>query len=121
MDKKIVYALVAGIVVYLLIICLAYVQRDLTIHQLILLLAAPFVMGLLCGGIKNGVILSVVVSFVMLMVELIVISPGAFTNINVVLAFIVMTLPFVGISAGLGAVGGLVGRRIFKNKEEVPS
>jgi len=117
MDKQVVYALAAGIVMYFIIIYLAYVQKDLTIHQLILIFVTPFVIGVLSGGIKKGLILSVVVSFVMLMIELIVIIPSAFTDINVVLALMAMILPYVGISAGMGAVGGLLGRRVFKNKQ----
>jgi hypothetical protein len=114
-DKKIIYALVVGTVLYALLIYLAYVQRDLTGSQLVLMLAAPVVMGALSGGVKKGVIVGFVVSFIMLLVEVIVLQSGAFTDVNVVAAVIIMmALPWALISAGLGAVGGLVGRRIFK-------
>ena len=115
MDKKIIYALIVGIVMYLLLIYLAYVQRDLTGSQLVLMLATPFVVGFLSGGVKKGLVIGFGVSFVMLLLEVMVIQWGAFTDPNVVMAIIVMmVLPFALISAGLGTAGGLLGRRIFK-------
>jgi len=115
MNKMVIYALVVGIVMYVLVIYLAFIQKDLTIHQLILMLAAPFVSGFLSGGIKKGLILGFIIPLVMLMVEAIVIQPGAFTDANVVMAIILMmVLPFAGISAALGVAGGFLGKRIFK-------
>ena len=115
MDKKIIYALIVGIVMYLLLIYLAYVQRDLTGSQLVLMLATPFVVGFLSGGVKKGLVIGFGVSFVMLLLEVMVIQWGAFTDPNVVMAIIVMmVLPFALISAGGGAAGGCLCRRIFK-------
>jgi hypothetical protein len=50
----------------------------------------------------------------MLMVEEIVLQSGAFTNPNIVMAIIMLSLPFALISAGLGALGGLIGKRLLK-------
>ena len=110
-----IYALVVGVVLYVLLVYLAYVERDLTGSQLVLMLATPLVMGVLSGGVRKGAFVGFVVSFVMLLVEVIVLQSGAVTDVNVVAAVIIMmVLPWALISAGLGAVGGLVGRRIFK-------
>jgi len=110
-----IYALVVGVVLYVLLVYLAYVERDLTGSQLVLMLATPLVMGVLSGGVRKGAFVGFVVSFVMLLVEVIVLQSGAFSDVNVVAAVIIMmVLPWALISAGLGAVGGLVGRRIFK-------
>jgi len=111
----VILALVAGIAIYVLVIILAYIQRDLTGSQLILMLVAPFVTGFLSGGIKKGLTLGFLVSFVMLVVEAIIIMPGAFTDPNVVMAvLLMMALPWAGISVALGAAGGFLGKRIFK-------
>ncbi len=115
MDKKIGYALVVGIVMYALLIYLAYIQRDLTGPQLVLMLATPFVMGVLSGGVKKGLIIGFIVSFVVVLFEVIMLQWNALADYNVVMAIVLMmVLPFALISAGLGAVGGLLGRRIFK-------
>jgi len=111
----VIRALVAGIAIYVLVIILASIQRDLTGSQLILMLVAPFVTGFLSGGVKKGLTLGFLISFVMLIVEAIIIMPGAFTDPNVVMAvLLMMVLPFAGISVALGAAGGFLGKRIFK-------
>jgi hypothetical protein len=112
-----VIGVVVGIVMYILLIYLASVEGDLTGTQLILMLAAPLVMGVLSRGTKIGLLLGFVISFVMLIVEAIIIQPEAFADPNRVMAVIIMmVLPFAGISAGLGAVGGLVGSRVLEKK-----
>jgi len=115
MDKKIIYALAVGIVMYALLVYLAYLQRDLTGVQLILMLATPFVMGVLSGGVKRGLMMGFAVSFVVLLLEVMMLQWGAFSDPNVVMAVVIMmVLPFALISAVLGMAGGLLGRRIFK-------
>ena len=115
MDKKIVRALIGGIAVYVLVIILAYIQRDLSGPQLLLMLVAPFVTGFLATGVKKGLILGFLISFVMLIVEALILMPGAFSDPNVVMAILLMSaLPFALISIPLGATGGLLGRRVFK-------
>jgi len=116
LDKKIIVAIAVGIAVYIPVIYLASVQRDLTGQQLILMLAAPFVVGIISGGVKNGLILGFLVSFIMLILESLVIMPGAFSNPNVAMTVVVMTLPIAGISLALGAAGGFLGKRVFKKQ-----
>jgi len=120
MDKKTIYALVAGTVLYILLLYLAYIQRDLTGQQLILMLVAPLLIGFLSGGVKRGLILSFLLSFTMFIVEVIVMfGPGALSNPNVFMAILLMmALPLTGLSAGLGAVGGLIGRLVFKKPKK---
>ena len=119
MDKNVIYAVVVGVVLYIMLVYLAYVQGELTGPQLLLMLIAPIVMGVLSGGVKKGTITSFVVSFLALLVEVVIMQSGTFSDINVVMAVIIMMLlPWALISAGLGALGGLVGRRIFKKKQQ---
>jgi uncharacterized membrane protein len=114
MKLKTLSAIVIGIVMYALVIVLASVQKDLTLPQLILMLATPFVIGLLAGGVKNGLIFGFVISFVMLIVEAVALQPSAFGDPNRAMATILMmALPFGLISAGLGAVGGFAGSKVF--------
>lgn len=73
-------------------------------------------MGIFSRGIKKGVILGFLISFIMFMVELIVLYPGAFTDLDMVMAIIIMILPWVALSTGLGAVGGLISEFVFRRK-----
>lgn len=115
MDRKIVYAIVVGIVMYMLLLYLAYLQRDLTGSQLVLILATPLVMGILSAGVKKGLMVGFAVSFVMVLIEVMILQWGAFADVNVVMAVVIMmVVPLALLSAGLGALGGLLGRRIFK-------
>jgi hypothetical protein len=117
MDKNVIYSLVAGLIIYFVVIYLAYIQRDLTGQQLVLMIVAPIVIGILSGGIKKGIIIAAVVSLVMMTLEVVVLMSGAISDLNVLLTImIMMALPWVAISAGLGAVGGLISRRLFKKK-----
>ena len=115
MNMKTVSAVVVGIAMYVLLIVLASIQRDLTLAQLVLMLATPFVIGFLSGGVKKGLMLGFLISFVMLIVEVVVLQSGRFADLNVVVATVLMmALPFGLISAGLGAAGGFVGKKMFK-------
>ncbi|MBS7633535.1 hypothetical protein KEJ15_07985 [Candidatus Bathyarchaeota archaeon] len=117
MDKRIIYAIVAGIVMYSLLVYLAYVQRELTGPQLLLMLVAPCVVGVLSGGIKRGAAFGFVFSFAAVLIEVAILQSGALGDVNLVMAVIIMiALPWALISAGLGALGGLLGRHIFKKK-----
>ncbi len=114
MDNRTSTAIFAGAILYVIVIALRYVQNDLTGPQLLLMLAAPAATGLLARGVKKGLTPSFAISLVMLTLEAVITLPGAFANPNVAVAIILMLLPFALISAALGAVGGLLGRRIFK-------
>jgi uncharacterized membrane protein len=100
---------------YALVIVLASGQRDLTLPQLILMLATPFVIGFLAGGVKKGLVFGFIVPFVMLVVEAVVLQPGTFTDPNVAMAAVIMmALPFGLLSTGLDAAGGYAGGKAFK-------
>jgi len=114
-NKNIIYSVVIGVAIYAVVIYLAFIQRDLTGQQLILMLAAPLAIGVVSGGVKKGLSFGFLIPFIMLILESAVLQPGAFANPNVVLAVVVMmVLPLAAISAGLGAAGGLIGKRVFK-------
>lgn len=115
MKLRTVSAIVVGIVMYAFVIVLASVQKDLTLPQLILMVATPLVIGFLVGGVKNGLIFGFFIPFVMLIVEAVVLQPSAFADPNrAVTTILMMALPFGLISAGLGAAGGFAGRKVFK-------
>jgi len=115
MNARIVFASIVGILMYALVIVLASIQGDLTGPQLVLMLATPFVIGFLSGGVKRGLLLGFLIPFIMLIAEGVTLQPGAFADPNVAMAVILMmALPFALISAGLGAAGGFLGRRLFK-------
>ena len=115
MNRRTIFAVVVGVIMYSLLIVLASIQKDLTGAQLILMLATPFVIGFVAVGVKKGLMLGFLVSFVMLIVEIVVIQPGAFANPNVAAAIILMmAMPWALISTGLGALGGFLGKRVFK-------
>jgi len=119
LDKTTINALIVGIVIYAVVIVLASMQRELTGSQLILMLVAPLLTGILSKGVKKGLILGSSVAFVMIIVELNVLEPGVFVDINLIMAMILMmALPVAAISALLGAIGGFLGKRIFKVKEQ---
>lgn len=115
MNKRTISAVAVGIIMYALLIALAYAQRDLTLAQLVLMLATPFVIGFLSGGIKKGLMLGFLISLVMFTIEVMVIQQGILADVNVALTVIIMmVLPLVLISAGLGAVGGFAGKKLLK-------
>lgn len=53
MDKTVIQPIVIGIVMYGVLIVLAYAQRDLTVTQLILMVAAPLLIGIFSREIKR--------------------------------------------------------------------
>ena len=115
MDRMVVYTVSVGVLMYILVIYLAMIQKDLTGQQLLLILTTPLVMGVISRKAKKGLILGFAMCLVMLIMEAIILQPGAFADPNVAMAIVIMSLPFAGISAALGAIGGLIGKRIFKS------
>ncbi len=114
LDKRVIYAIVVGVVLYALLILVAYLQQDLSIHQLLLIVITPLVMGAVSGKIKKAAILGFVVSFIMLTLELAIIQPVIFTDASMILVGVLMVLPYVVISIALAAVGGLIGKKVIK-------
>jgi len=116
MNKRTISAVAVGIIMYALLIALASAQRDLTLAQLVLMLATPFAIGFLSGGIKKGLTLGFLISLVMLTAEVIIIQNGVFADPNVALTVILlMALPFALISAGIGAAGGFAGKNCSRD------
>jgi len=120
MDKTTTYPIAAGIMIYALIIILAYIQRDITVQQLILIFATPILIGVLSKGVKKGLMHGFLVPFVMVTVEIIVLYPGIFAELNIAIAAVLMmALPIALMSAALGAIGGLLGKHILKNGSKI--
>jgi hypothetical protein len=115
MNKRIIYAVVLGVILYSLIAYLNVIQGDLTIHQLILIIVTPLLIGITVGTVKKSALFGFVISFVMLTLEVFIVQAGASANINVLAAVLLASvLPLALISTGLAALGGLVGKKVIK-------
>lgn len=114
MDKKILCATIVGVILYVLLFYVAYVQKDLSIHQLLLMLITPLIIGVISGKIKRAAILGFVISFVMLTLEPLVLQPAGAADPSRIFATILLIMPFILISVAMAAVGGLIGKRLIK-------
>ena len=111
MNMKTIYSVILGIVLYALLLYIAYVEQTLRIEQLLLIIITPLLVGILSGSIKAGVVLGFFLSLGAFTVEAAIFAGG---NPSVMMGIVVSSLLFVAISAGLGALGGLVGKRMQK-------
>ena len=111
MNMKTIQAIILGIVLYSLLLFVAYVEQTLRIEQLLLIIITPILVGILSGSIKAGAILTFVLSLGAFTVEAAIFAGG---DLNVMIAIVVSSLLFVAISVGLGALGGLIGKRVRK-------
>lgn len=115
MDKRIVYAAVIGVALYLVIFYLNMLQGDLTFHQLLLIIVTPLIVGIVSGKIKNAAAMGFIISFVMLAVEVFVIQNTPSNDANIVFTVLIaMVLPLALISTALAAAGGLIGKKVIK-------
>lgn len=116
MDKKIIYAVVVGIILFALGIALR-IFANAEGPSLILFYATFFIVGFVATGVKRGFILSFALAIIFASVTIAVFMPETFTSaqdINVMFAVIVFILIAAVIGGILGAVGGFLGKRIFK-------
>jgi len=113
MDKKIVYAVIVGVALFALGMTLRIFANQEG-PQIILFFITFLVVGLIATGVKRGLLLSFVLSLILSFASNAILSPQVFDDINVVMALLVFSLIASLMCAALGAVGGLVGKRIFK-------
>jgi len=116
LDNRIIYAAIVGAVLFALGIALRLFANQEGL-QLILFFVTSFFVGIVVVGIKRGFLLSFVLAFIFALVNNLILSPGVFNDPNVAAAVIIFLglLPSL-IGGALGAVGGVVGRRIFKKQ-----
>ena len=112
MDKKIVYAVIVGVALSAVVGALS--SMGMEGPQTILFFATFFLVGLVATGAKKGFLLSFVLSLV---VSFVMNVGGAFqilSDINIVMAVLMFSAVSAAIYGALGAVGGLIGKRVFK-------
>jgi len=116
MDRKFIYAVIVGVVLFAVGVSLRLFANQEGL-QVILFFITAFVIGVVATGVKRGFLLSFVLSLIYGIVNTAIFMPEAFTavsDINVALAFVVLLLINAAIAGAIGAVGGFLGKRIFK-------
>lgn len=113
MDRKIIYAVIVGIVLFVLATALM-VYANQEGFQIILFFLTFFAVGFIATGVKRGFMLSFVLAFIFSVLRSAILFPQNFSDINVVAAIIILSLITSAICGVLGAVGGLIGKRILK-------
>ena len=111
MNIRTIYAVILGIVLYSLYLYITYIEQTLRVEQLLLIIITPLLVGILSGSSKAGTVLGFVLPLGAFTVEAAIF---AWRHPNVMIANVVSSLFFVAISVGLGALGGLIGKRIRK-------
>jgi len=111
-----IYAVVVGVILFALGIALRVFANQEGL-QIILFFITAFIIGFIAAGVKRGFLLGFVLSFIFAIVNTAILMPEAFgatTDINVAMAFIVLNIINSLIGGALSAVGGFIGKRIFK-------
>jgi hypothetical protein len=85
--------------------------------QFILGLITFIIMGVIISDVKRGLILCFVLSLVVGFITNAIIQGPNMSDPNVLVVLPVLLLTDSIIAAGLGAVGGFVGKKFFKTKE----
>jgi len=111
LDNKIVYAIIVGVA--LSAVAMALKTIGLESAQIILFFATFFVVGLVATGVKRGFLLGFVLSLVVSFMMNVGGALQVLSDINVVMAMLMFSLIPAAICGALGAVGGLIGKRVF--------
>jgi hypothetical protein len=112
LDNKIVYAVIVGVA--LSAVSMALRSFGLEGPQMILFFVTFFLVGLVATGVKRGFLLSFVLSLVVSFIMNIAPSPQILSDMNIVMAVFMFSLIGAAICGALGAVGGLIGKKVFK-------
>ncbi len=116
MQKRTVYAIVIGAILFTLGIVLKKVA-DQEGPQILLFFLTFLVMGVVAGGVKRSFLLGLVMGVIFTLINGVVNITLSFQNASVAVASIIIgvIIPSL-IGSGLSALGGLVGRKLFKQK-----
>jgi len=112
-DKKIIYAIIVGVVLFALATSLMLYANQEGL-QIILFFLTFFIVGFIATGIKRGFILSFVLALVLSIVREAILFPQNFNDVNVVAAILILSVIASAVCGVLGAVGGFIGKRILK-------
>lgn len=112
MDNKIVYAIIVGVA--LSAVSIALRSFGLEGPQVILFYVTFFLVGLVATGVKRGFLLGFVLSLVVSFAMNAAIAPQVLSDMNIVMTLFIFSAVAAAICGGLGAVGGLIGKKVFK-------
>ncbi len=112
LDNRVIYAVIVGVALSAVVMAL----RSLGMEgpQTILFYATFFLVGLVATGVKRGFLLGFVLSLAVTFVMSVAEAPQVLSDMNVVMAILKFSLFAAVICGALGAVGGLIGKRVFK-------
>jgi hypothetical protein len=113
MERRIYIAAAIGAVVYALALVLNYALR-LEGPGIILFFLGSLVVGAICRNINWGFTTSFILTLLIQLVMTLLMSPGVFSDLNTVTAVLGVSVINSVIHGILGAIGALVGQRIFK-------
>jgi MFS family permease len=122
-DKKVVYAIVIAVLIFAIGTALQKFANNEG-AKLILFFVGLFAAGFIVTGVKRGFLLGFILAIAFTIANMAILSPesfGALSDVNVALAFILLTLINALIAAVLAAVGGFLGKRILKKREKSAS
>jgi len=114
LDNKIVYAVIVGVALSAVVMALR--SMGMEGPQTILFFATFFLVGLVATGAKRGFLLSFVLSLAASFAMNVDGALQVFSDINIVMAILMFSAVSAAICGALGAVGGLIGKRVF-NKQ----
>jgi hypothetical protein len=113
MERRIHMGAATGAVIYALALVLNYALR-LEGPGIILFFLGSLVVGVICRSVKWGFNTSFVLTFLIQLAMTLLLSPGVFSDLNIVMAVLSVSIINSVIHGILGAIGALVGQRIFK-------
>jgi len=112
-GKKSYMGAATGAVIYAIALVLNYVPK-MEGPGIVLFFVGSLVVGAVCRSIKWGFATSFVLPLLFQLALTLVVSSGAFSDLNVIMAVLLMLIINSAIHGVLGAIGGLVGQRILK-------
>jgi hypothetical protein len=119
MDKKLICAIVAGVILYAVGIALRFFSGEGGL-QFVLSFATPFIVGVIVTGVRRGFLAGFILSVPYAVVSNSVLSPETYgaigEDVSVAFALIALVLAYAVIAGALGALGGLLGKKIFEEK-----
>jgi hypothetical protein len=113
MERRIYIGAVTGTAVYALALVLNY-ALGLESLGIILFFIGSLVVGAICRSVKWGSTTSFVLTLLIQVAMALLLSPGVFSDLNIVMAILGVSIINSVIHGVLGAIGALVGQRIFK-------
>ena len=116
MDKRIIYAVIVGAVLFAAVIALHVFTNKKELNPIFLLIPS-FIVGIVAVGFKRGFLMSFALTLIFAIVGVSILQPEMLRGINdpnVVATFAIFFLIYSAIGGILGAVGGFAGRKIFK-------